>query len=109
MEDLIEYLILGVLLWVGFQIIVLMVRAKDISNHVADMRTALAEKIRVIKLETYNESVILAYDSENNDFLGQGNSIDELKKCIIERFPTKIFILNDKVFSATKIEALEEL
>ena len=60
-------------------------------------------RIRVVQLEPVpDKGLILAYDGENRDFLGQGLSIEEVKARIMERFPEKIFLLDDKVFSALK-------
>jgi hypothetical protein len=56
--------------------------------------------IRIVKLEQLKEhNTILAYDAENNQFLGQADSVPDVKNVIMERFPTKVFLLNDKAFS----------
>ena len=65
------------------------------------IRAELDEKIRVVRLETLPEyNTILAYDAENNRFLGQGSSEQEIETAIKERFPKNIFILNKRMFSA---------
>ena len=69
--------------------------------------------IRIVQLETLPEhGTILAYDKENNQFLGQGSDEAELKANIMKRFPEKVFLLNDKAFTAkedvkVKIEKIE--
>ena len=74
---------------------------KTVRNKVREMADA---RIRVVQLEPVaDKGLILAYDSENHDFLGQGLSIDEVKARIMERYPEKIFLLDDKVFSALKV------
>ena len=61
------------------------------------------KRIRIVKLEQIpDQKLILAYDIENAQFLGQGSSEDEVKVHIMQRFPEKVFILNDKIFSALK-------
>ena len=72
------------------------------------IREELDEKIRVVRLEDY-EGVLLAYDGENNEFLGQGRSEDEIKIKIMDRFPTKIFLLHEKPFSALPINTPPKL
>jgi hypothetical protein len=58
-------------------------------------------RIRIVDLQTIPEhNAILAYDKENNQFLGQGNTIDDVKAVIMSRFPDKVFIIGDKIFSA---------
>ena len=59
--------------------------------------------IRIVKLEPLPEQgTILAYDGENNQFLGQGHNESEVKDNIMKRFPEKIFVLNDRPFTANK-------
>lgn len=71
--------------------------------------------IRMVKLEPLpDQNTILAYDGENNQFLGQGTTEAEVKESIMKRFPEKVFILNDKPFCANesiriKIEKIEKL
>lgn len=65
------------------------------------VRAEADRRIRIVDLESLPEhNSYLAYDKENNQFLGQGTTIEELKSTIMARFPDKIFILHDKVFSA---------
>jgi hypothetical protein len=59
--------------------------------------------IRIVQLEPLpDQGTILAYDKENNQFLGQGRDENELKDNIMQRFPEKVFLLNDKPFTANK-------
>ena len=46
------------------------------------------------------QNMILAYDAENNKFLGQGTTEDELESIIKQRFPHNIFLMNQRIFSA---------
>lgn len=65
-----------------------------------EIKEKIAERIRVVRLETLDDhNTILAYDAENNQFLGQGQSDDEIKKNIVDRFPERVFILGEQVFS----------
>ena len=61
------------------------------------LRKAADEKIRVVRMEKYNE-LLLAYDEENNLFLGQGLTETEVKQRLVTRFPDKIFLLDKKPF-----------
>ena len=71
---------------------------------VEETKAELAEKIRVVQLEKLpaHADLILAYDAENNNFLGQGFNEDEIKERIMNRYPNHIFILNERIFSAIK-------
>jgi hypothetical protein len=76
----------------------------SIKNEINKVREIADARIRVVQLEPVpDKGLILAYDGENRDFLGQGLSIEEVKARIMERFPEKIFLLDDKVFSALKV------
>jgi len=73
-----------------------------------ELREKLDEKIRVVRLEKYNNQ-LLAYDGENHEFLAQGLTEEELKQRIMKRFPEKIFLMNEKPFSAIEINIPEKL
>lgn len=95
--------------WAVMMIVKLLVARAEIRQTVDLVRAEADRRIRVVKLESVpDKGLILAFDGENNDFLGQGTSDDEIKQRIIERFPEKIFLLNDKVFSALKLEGIEQ-
>lgn len=102
--DLLTFLIWVVVFFFGFKIVLgyLVDTAEaEIAQkklmHKADMM------IRIVKLEPLpDQGTILAYDQENNQFLGQGSDESEVKDNIMKRFPEKIFLLNDKPFTANK-------
>ena len=92
-----------VFLMLGRTVLTWIIESKEAENarmtllHHADMM------IRIVKLESVPEqNIILAYDLENNQYLGQGRDEDEVKSSIMTRFPEKVFVLNDKPFSANK-------
>ena len=65
------------------------------------IREKLDEQIRMVVIEKLEEqNLILAYDAENNNFLGQGSSEEELEIMIKQRFPRNIFLMNKRIFSA---------
>ncbi len=65
------------------------------------VRNKLDEQIRIVALEKLEEqNVILAYDAENNRFLAQGSTEEELEQTIKQRFPRNIFLMNQRMFSA---------
>jgi hypothetical protein len=72
------------------------------------IKEQVAERIRVVELEKIEESgnVLLAYDQENNRFLGQATDVEGIKQTLMSRFPDQIFILNGEPFSA--LPALEK-
>ncbi len=90
---------------VAFYFLILAVRmviARAEASEAMDRFRAEADRrIRIVDLETVPEhNSILAFDKENNQFLGQGQTIDDVKASIMARFPDKLFILEDKLFSA---------
>lgn len=76
----------------------------EADERVEALKAEADERIRMVTLETVpeHENLIFAYDIENNQFLGQGTSVEEVKSRIIERFPQKIFLLDNKVFTGLK-------
>jgi hypothetical protein len=90
---------------VAFYFLILVVRMviarAETSEAVEKFRAEADRRIRIVDLETVPEhNSILAFDKENNQFLGQGQTIEDVKACIMSRFPDKMFILGDKLFSA---------
>jgi len=95
--------------WAVMMILRLVNAHSEVKERIDLVREEADRRIRVVKLETVpDKGLILAYDGENNDFLGQGLTEQEIKQRIIERFPEKIFLLNDKVFSALKLEGIQQ-
>ena len=72
----------------------------------AEIRERVDIKIRVVRLEKH-DNLLLAYDDENNNFLGQGLTEDEVKERLVTRFPDKIFILNEKPFGDLESEGIK--
>lgn len=98
MSDLIAWL---VALYVLFLVVKVTLARMETQNAMDQLRAEADRRIRVVDLQTVPEhNALLAYDKENNQFLGQGATVDDVKAAIIARFPDKIFILQDKVFSA---------
>ena len=77
---------------------------QEIREEINETREKLDQIIRMVTVETLPEhdNLILAYDGENHQFLGQGFSKSEVKYNIMKRFPENVFILGDEVFSALK-------
>ena len=74
-------------------------------SKIEKMKEHLDSVIRVINIEA-NGNLLLAYDAESQEFLGQGTSINEVQTNIMSRFPKKIFLLDEKPFSAMKLEGI---
>jgi hypothetical protein len=92
------------ILWLVLLCLRFIAERASIKTEMNKVREMADARIRVVQLEPVaDKGLILAYDSENHDFLGQGLSIDEVKARIMERYPEKIFLLDDKVFSALKV------
>ena len=65
------------------------------------LRKAVDEHVRMVHLEhVKDQGLMLAYDKENNEFLGQGQTLDEVKQMIMRRWPRKIFYLDNDMFTA---------
>lgn len=91
--------------FVAIYLLVLVVRAMisrmEAQENFDKFKAEADRRIRIVDLQPIPEhNALLAYDKENNQFLGQGITEDEVKHSIMTRFPDKIFILHDNVFSA---------
>lgn len=95
--------------WAIMMILKFMAARAETRATVDLVRAEADRRIRVVKLEPVpDKGLILAFDDENHDFLGQGTNNEEVKQRIIERFPEKIFLLNDKVFSALELQGIKQ-
>jgi hypothetical protein len=94
------FTILGVA-WALLLALRFIVERAEFKNKIELVKTEADKRIRIVQLEKIatQGNLILAYDSENNDFLGQGATVQEVKESIMSRYPEKFFILEDKVFS----------
>lgn len=97
------FTILGVC-WAVMLVLRFIVAKAESEERLDAFREQADKRIRVVQLEPLpDKNTILAFDGENNDFLGQGTSVEEVKARIMERFPEKIFLLDNKVFSGLKL------
>ena len=73
----------------------------ELKNNIELVKAEADKRIRIVELEKISTqgNLILAYDGENKEFLGQGKTVHEVKESIMDRYPEKFFILEDKVFS----------
>jgi hypothetical protein len=94
------FTILGVA-WALLLALRFIVERAEFKNKIELVKTEADKRIRIVQLEKIatQGNLILAYDGENNDFLGQGATVQEVKESIMSRYPEKFFILEDKVFS----------
>jgi hypothetical protein len=95
-------------LYIAYLVLSWLVRRHIQKEAVEDLKAHLDEKIRVVRLEKY-EDCLLAYDEENNHFLGQGISEHEIKERLMSRFPDKIFLLDKQPFSAQELNIPKNL
>jgi hypothetical protein len=101
MDTIMEiFTILGVA-WALLLALRFIVERAEFKNKIELVKTEADKRIRIVQLEKIatQGNLILAYDGENNDFLGQGATVQEVKESIMSRYPEKFFILEDKVFS----------
>jgi hypothetical protein len=103
MEQFLTYLLYG---YLAFQIFNWYLTQRVQKNMIAEIRERVDIKIRVVRLEKH-ENLLLAYDDENNNFLGQGLNEDEIRDRLVTRFPDKIFILNEKPFGDLESEGVK--
>jgi hypothetical protein len=92
------FAVIGIV-WALFFMLRIFLRAQEHTQNVQKLREHADKMIRVVALESLDSGTILAFDKENNEFLGQGVTEEEVKKRIIERFPEKVFVLKDNIFS----------
>lgn len=103
MELLSTFIWFLVFFMLGRTVLTWMIESKEADNARMKLMQHADMMIRIVKLEPVPEqNIILAYDLENNQYLGQGRDEDEVKSSIMTRFPEKVFVLNDKPFSASK-------
>jgi hypothetical protein len=93
------FTILGVA-WALLLALRFIVERAEFKNKIELVKTEADKRIRIVQLEKIatQGNLILAYDGENNDFLGQGATVQEVKESIMSRYHEKFFILEDKVF-----------
>ena len=104
--------LLGIVFWVlvAYFVMRMTQRARRLSEIEDHVLQEADRRIRVVKLEQVpDHKTILAFDQENHDFLGQGSDETEVKKCIMERFPEKIFLLDGTPFTALKNDIIAKL
>jgi hypothetical protein len=97
---MLEFLFYAAIIWMS----VVVVKAVMLHMRWSEQRDRVMEdldrRIRVVDLENLPEhNAILAYDKENQEFLGQGATVEDVKQVIMQRFPQKVFVLGDKIFS----------
>jgi F0F1-type ATP synthase alpha subunit len=96
--DFFAYLGIFFAVWIMIKIIL-----SHVGNRVQheELKQLLAEKIRIVRLEKHEQlsDLLYAYDEENNQFLGQGATQEEIKQRITDRFPDRIFLLEGQPFS----------
>lgn len=63
---------------------------KELDGSIAEKLKTLKEKLVPSRIEEEN-GVLFLYNSETNEFLGQGNSFEELENNMKEKFPDKLF------------------
>jgi len=96
------FTVMGIV-WAVLLLLRIIANRAEASEQMDKVREIADARIRVVQLEPVpDKGLILAYDGENHQFLGQGLDIEDVKVRIMERFPEKIFLLDDKVFSALK-------
>lgn len=78
----------------------------EFKNNIEILKSEADKRIRIVQLEKIptQGNLILAFDGENSEFLGQGKTIQEVQESIMGRFPEKFFILDDKVFSKLEVQ-----
>ena len=63
---------------------------KELDSSINEKMNALKEKIVPSRIEEEN-GVLFLYHRETNEFLGQGNSFEELENTMKNKFPDKLF------------------
>ena len=103
-----------VILFITYMVARLLVNWVMSTSEYEDVKRELLEeadrRIREVKLEVLQEhNTVLAYDKENNDFLGQAVTIDAVKEVLKQRWPTKIFLLDgtNEVITALPMKELK--
>lgn len=111
MDPIDAVIVLFIATWLLRLILRGIVEKHDADEYRDKLREVVDKAVREVKLESLSEhGLMLAYDKENNDFLGQGKTLDEVKNMIMERYPKKIFLMDDGVmFTAIKLDDKNEV
>jgi hypothetical protein len=105
--DILGILFWAFMIWTAWSLLKRAQQRSELEDHVLQ---EVDRRIRVVKLEQVpDHKTILAFDQENHDFLGQGADESEVKKCIMERFPEKIFLLDGTPFTALKNDIIAKI
>lgn len=69
-----------------------------VKEYITDsLRDKLDEIIREVNVEEHN-NVTYWFDKENDRFLAQGTTIQEIREVLQQRFPKNIFVVNNEIF-----------
>ena len=63
---------------------------KELDSSISERLKSLKEKIVPSRIEEDN-GVLFLYNSETNEFLGQGTTFEELESVMKEKYPNKLF------------------
>ena len=86
--------------WMVYMVIRIYKSMREHEQFIDHIKEELDERIRVVVMEPLSEhNTILAYDAENNQFLGQGSDKTSMIRNILSRFPNKIFLVEEEAYS----------
>jgi hypothetical protein len=94
--SIVDIVLLAVVVWIVSQILLGVMDAFAIVKlqERVDVLKRLRDIIHQVKIEK-NGDIEYWYDADNNHFLGQGKTLDEVVAVLKSRFPDHIFLLED--------------
>ena len=95
--DISEVIIFLVVAWIVIQVGHFVINIFDISRleQRVDVLKRLREIIHQVKIEKHGEMEYW-YDADNNNFLGQGKTLEDVVSTLKSRFPDHIFLIEDQ-------------
>ena len=82
----------GILIGLIIGFIYMYVKTK---NNIINEKTAIVSAFPIVFTEIYN-GIILTYDNKTNDFVCQGNSLQEVAENLIHNKINEAFLIHDK-------------
>jgi hypothetical protein len=71
-----------------------------------DLRSSVDKMIRDIKVERVGD-LCYWFDKENDQFIAQGKTIDEIATVLKQRFPKKIFLAENQIWAGPDFHPLD--
>ena len=97
METLIEFLIYFAIGYFGYYFFSTIANGFRRAKILHEARDLVAKRVHVLKVEKHGDSYFW-FDSESDQFIAQGKTIEDFQKVLREVHPAKVFLYNNYCF-----------